>query len=86
MIEVQKQAGDTFLVAVEESGGSSEHEVTLTDEYHQQLTGGEMSKEERIERSFEFLLEREPKESIMSSFELPVIQRYFPSYEDTIGK
>jgi len=37
-----------------------------------------------VRRSFEFLLAREPKESILSSFELPVIARYFPEYEREI--
>lgn len=38
-----------------------------------------------VRRSFEFLLAREPKESILRSFELPVIGRYFPEYERSIG-
>ncbi|MEZ5397399.1 MAG: hypothetical protein R2724_32110 [Bryobacterales bacterium] len=38
-----------------------------------------------VERSFEFLLEREPNTSILSQFDLSVIQRYFPEYERSIG-
>jgi hypothetical protein len=34
-----------------------------------------------VRRSFEFLLEREPPESILSTFDLAVIQRYFPEYD-----
>ena len=34
--------------------------------------------------SFRFLLAREPKESILSRFELPVIERYFPEYPEEI--
>ena len=30
--------------------------------------------------SFVFLLEREPKEAILTRFELPVIEQYFPNY------
>jgi hypothetical protein len=86
MIEVQKQDENTFLVKVTEGGGSSSHTVTLTDEYYQKLSGGKVDKETLIERSFEFLLERESKESILGRFELPVISRYFPEYEKTIGK
>ena len=37
-----------------------------------------------VRRSFVFLLEREPKESILRSFDLPVIGRYFPDYEREI--
>jgi hypothetical protein len=35
---------------------------------------------------FEFLLQRESNTSILSSFELPVIGRYFPEYEDEIRR
>ena len=31
--------------------------------------------------AFEFLLENEPKESILGRFELPLIGRYFPNFE-----
>lgn len=34
-----------------------------------------------VKRSFEFLLEREPPGSILKSFDLAVIQRYFPEYD-----
>jgi hypothetical protein len=37
-----------------------------------------------VRRSFEFLLEREPKESILTRLDLSVISRYFPEYEREI--
>ena len=39
-----------------------------------------------VRRSFAFLLERESKDSILRSFDLMVIGRYFPEYETTISK
>ena len=36
--------------------------------------------------SFAFLLAREPREAILRSFELPVIERYFPGYEVAIRR
>ena len=39
-----------------------------------------------MRKSFEFLLEREPKESILRQFDLPLIGRYFPEYEREIKK
>ncbi|MEW6680805.1 MAG: hypothetical protein AB1297_07320, partial [bacterium] len=60
--------------------------VTLDDGYYQDLTKGNITKEELIERSFEFLLKREPKESILSRFNLKVINRYFPEYEEDIRR
>lgn len=86
MITVNDKGSDKFDVTVSEGGSSSRHTVTLTEDYHRKLAGGKVSKEVLIEKSFEFLLEREPKESILSTFELPVIGRYFPEYESQIGK
>jgi hypothetical protein len=60
------------------------HTVTLIAPYYQKLTNGKMTPEQLIERSFEFLLEREPNTSILRRFDLPVIQTYFPEYEKTI--
>jgi hypothetical protein len=84
MIKVTKQDNDSFKVTVEENGTSSNHTVTVSDSYHQKLTGGKITKEELLRKSFGFLLERESKESILSSFELPAIKRYFPEYENSI--
>ncbi len=70
-----------FRVTVTGDGSKSSHVVTLESEYYQKLTSGKIGAEELIRRSFEFLLEREPKESILTTFELPVIGRYFPEYE-----
>jgi hypothetical protein len=39
-----------------------------------------------VDASFAFLLEREPKESILRDFDLIVIGRYFPEYEREIGR
>ncbi len=61
----------------------SVHDVTASSEEIQRY-GGEVSPESLIEKSFEFLLEREPKESILRSFELSVIERYFPEYRKEI--
>ena len=38
-----------------------------------------------VRDSFAFLLEREPKESILREFDLSVIQRYFPEYQGGNG-
>ena len=39
-----------------------------------------------MSESFRFLLEREPKESILRSFDLTVISRYFSEYEREITR
>jgi hypothetical protein len=82
-ITVENTAPNTYAVAVE-SGTSTTHTVTVTPEYWRKLTGGRVPPEILVEKSFEFLLERESNTSILRSFDLPVIQRYFPEYERTI--
>lgn len=75
-----------FEVEVKDVGSATFHTVSLEDKYHKKLTGGNISPEELLRRSFVFLLERESKESILSEFDLKEIARYFPDYERTINK
>ena len=86
MIEVKKKSDNEFTVTVEEKGSRSEHAVSLDDDYYQNLSQGKIAKEELVKKSFEFLLEREPKESILSRFNLKVITKYFPEFEMEITK
>ena len=86
MITVNKQDASTFRVTVEEGGNSKNYTVTADDTTWRDLTGGSVDKEQLVTASFEFLLEREPKESILSSFDLTLINRYFPEYTKTIKK
>jgi len=79
-VEVETIGDDEFLVKVSAST-STEHHVTLTDAYWEQIWNSRLTKNEIVSRSFAFLLEREPNSSIMRTFDLPVIQRYFNEYE-----
>lgn len=85
MINVKKIDKSTFRVVVENRSMTS-HMVTLPFKYYEKLCNSTVSPEVLIEKSFEFLLEREPNTSIMRSFELSVIGQYFPEYEETIVK
>ena len=84
-IRVESSGNETFEVTVE-GDSITRHTVTVTPEYWHKLTAGRVSIETLIEKSFEFLLERESNTSILASFDLQVIQRYFPEYQQTIGK
>ena len=83
-VHVERQRDGEFRVTVSESRSRTSHTVTVERDYYEKLTGGSISTEELVRRSFEFLLEREPKESILRTFALPVISRYFPDYEREI--
>jgi hypothetical protein len=58
----------------------------VEEAYARRLGGSRAAPEELVRRSFEFLLAREPKESILRRFDLPVIGRYFPEYEAEMTK
>jgi hypothetical protein len=88
-IEVKRTDHDDkyeFQVAVKEGRGETRHRVTLRKADYQELAAGKASPEELVTESFRFLLEREPKESILRSFDLMVIGRYFPEYRREIVK
>jgi hypothetical protein len=61
------------------------HKVIVAQDYYQKLTGGSISAEKLVEKSFEFLLSREPNTSILSEFNLKVIASYFPEYEQEMS-
>jgi hypothetical protein len=85
MITVKKIDDRTFEVTVA-NRTTTMHRVTVDPVYHEKLTDGLISGEKLVEKSFEFLLERESNTSILRTFELPLIGRYFPEYETTIRK
>jgi hypothetical protein len=71
-----------FSVRVEDM----DYEVDVRREDCRRLTSGKIEPKELVEKSFEFLLAREPKESILKQFNLMEIARYFPEYESEISK
>ena len=82
-ISIRNIDDETFEVTVS-SSATTTHTVTVTDKVHQKLTGCRISKEDLLDFSFKFLLDREPNTSIMGTFELTVISRYFPEYENEV--
>ncbi len=68
-------------VAVGTDAAATRHAVRVSRDDFARLAPGQYDPHELVEASFEFLLEREPRESILRQFDLPVIERYFPGYE-----
>lgn len=83
-IEVRPLGEETFEVMIDEGGSSSTHLVTATAKHVELLCPGH-DPARLVDASMRFLLDREPKESIMSQFDLDVIAGYFPEYAATIG-
>ncbi len=72
-------------VKVGDDPGASRHEVSVRADDVLRLGSG-TTVDELVRASFEFLLEREPRESILRAIELPMIGNYFPEYEREIGQ
>jgi len=85
-ISIDATKAPIYRVTVEERGRTTTHMVTTTAQDVARYAPPGTSPERLIEASFEFLLEREPASSILSTFALPVIERYFPEYPAEIRK
>jgi hypothetical protein len=84
MIRVRRTAEDAssaFEVIVREGNSETHHHVTISPEMCERLTAGKHTPERCLEAAFRFLLDREPKESILRRFDVTAISRYFPEFE-----
>jgi hypothetical protein len=84
MIQVRLTAErDPFIfdVVVSEGKAETRHHVTMSREMCERLTAGKHTPERCLEAAFLFLLDREPKESILRRFDVTEISRYFPEFE-----
>tara|TARA_Y100000588_G_C13834362_1_gene745007 strand:+ start:156 stop:434 length:279 start_codon:yes stop_codon:yes gene_type:complete len=81
--ESKTEKGWAFQVTIS-NGNSTVHNVNLDNDYYKHLTLPDVEPHKVVESSFKFLLDREPKEMILSTFDLQIISKYFPEYEKRI--
>jgi len=79
----QAAGGWRCQVEVDADGRRTEHTVKVAGTDLDRWGNGRPV-EELVRRSFEFLLEREPASSILREFDLAVIPRYFPEFDQRI--
>ena len=84
-IKITEIEKDKFLVEVSDNVKTS-HNVVINDKVYKQLTNGVISKCELLEKSFEFLLDREPNTSILTNFEIQIISHYFSDYTNCVRR
>ena len=84
-ISIKKLSDDVLKVTVAKSSTTT-HTVTVTDQSLNDLTDNNVTKTQLLEFSFTFLLEREPNTSILSSFDINVISKYFSNYKDEVRR
>mgnify|MGYP003575506399 CR=1 FL=1 len=83
-IEVTESSPNSFSVTVHGTQTTT-HQVNVKPDYAQQLST-QCSLAELVQASFQFLLDRESNSSILRSFDLSVIERYFPEYPKVISR
>ena len=79
-------SGWTCTVTVGDDPGATQHEVAVAAADLQRLQPEAADPEALVRAAFDFLLTREPRESILRRFDLPVIGRYFPDWEADVGR
>jgi len=82
-ISVEEIHTTRYRVTVLEGKTKTIHDVTVTGSDLDRYAPGK-SPESLLKVSFQFLLQREPQESILRQFTLSDIERYFPDYPKII--
>ena len=72
----------TYNVVARDGKSESSHRVSISaaDVARYSASGAEPSR--CVEAALAFLLDREPKESILPAFDIAAIRRYFPEFDE----
>jgi hypothetical protein len=76
----------TCAVTVGDDLAATHHQVGVEAADLERLQPGAADPQALVRAAFDFLLTREPRESILRRFELPVIGRYFPEWEAEVAE
>ncbi len=81
-----KKLNDDLFEATVADNITTIHEVTVTDQSLTDLTDDKVKKTQLFGFSSKFLPEREANTSILSSFDINLISRYFPDNRDVFRR
>ncbi|MGJ3254589.1 MAG: hypothetical protein ACFE0J_26170 [Elainellaceae cyanobacterium] len=84
--ESQQNGSWLYNVVLDDRGTTHQYTVTLNSSEYESWARNQAKPSDVIKAAFEFLLEREPASSIMSSFDCSVIRRYFPDVDRELPK
>jgi hypothetical protein len=73
-------------VRVSDEAGASDYDVTIDEPGRFLPHAGFTDMDRLVRETFAFLLEREPRGSILRRFDLAVVERYFPEYPREIRR
>lgn len=82
----QSENSWTFLVELGHGDGLIEYWVDVDKDYWTWLTNRRVEPSGLVELAFKFLLEKEPKESILRKFNLADIAGHFSTFESEMKK
>lgn len=72
----------SFEVVIRDIHGESRHRVTMQADEAERWAGLGAEPSRCVEAAIQFLIDREPKGAILSTFDMRVIRRYFPEFDD----
>lgn len=72
--------GYLFEVHIKDPDSMTIHRIEISEAQYKDLTDGRTPPEALVEKSFKFLLSKEPKESILPVFNIADITQHFPDY------
>ena len=84
-VSTKKRNDDFFEVTVVDSITTTDA-VTVTDQSLSNLADKNVKKTQLMKLSYRFLIEREPYTSILSSFDINVISKYFSDYRNQVRR
>ena len=85
-VACERSAGEyRCRVTIGEDPAATHHVVSFGQAEFERLAP-HATPEKLVSAAFEYLLEREPREQILRDFELAVIGRYFPGWEEAVGE
>jgi len=79
------EGGWRCTVTIGTDADATTHTVAFDRETLDDLAAG-ATPARLVRTAFEFLLEREPRESILRSFELPIISQFFAEFADEMRR
>ncbi|MGA8037688.1 MAG: hypothetical protein WA823_17440 [Candidatus Acidiferrales bacterium] len=82
-IAIVEEGATKFRVTIADGNSKTSHLVSVRPEDVAKYAPGART-EALLRASFEFLLAREPKESILREFALPDIEKYFPDFRSRL--
>ncbi|MBU1015454.1 hypothetical protein KKI17_03445 [Patescibacteria group bacterium] len=82
----EAQGAWDFIVELGEESNLIGFLVHLDEAYWVALTGGKHSPENLVRKTFEFLLHKEDRNSVLREFDLREVSAHFPDYEEEIRK